>query len=65
MTPKKKPAPPATKDVQIALRLEPALDEQIRAYAARVRAETGLDVSRAAALRRLINLGLEAAKARR
>jgi hypothetical protein len=55
----------ATKDRRLMLRLEAELAERIEAYAARMRAETGLDVTTAAAMRRLLIAGLDALEKKR
>jgi len=48
------------KSEQVALRLDPDLLARIEAYRARLGAETGLEVTTAAAMRRLIERGLGA-----
>jgi len=55
----------ATKDRRVMLRVEGGLADRIEGYAARMRAETGLEVTTAAAMRRLLLAGLEALEPRR
>lgn len=53
----------APKTKQIVVRLEEELAARIDAYAERLRAETGLEVSHAAATRRVLIAGLDALEA--
>lgn len=46
---------------QLNIRIEPELYEQCETFAAKLRAQTGLDVSVSSAIRRLVQLGLERA----
>lgn len=55
----------APKDRQIVVRLEDALLQRVQAYQARIRAETGLSVSQADAVRKLLTEALDADDARR
>lgn len=49
------------KEAQIVLRLSAELEGRVVAFAERLRTETGLEVTRSEAARRLLTLGLEAA----
>lgn len=50
----------AKKTVQIVVRIEAEMDERLRAYVARLRTETGLEISAGEATRKLLALGLDA-----
>lgn len=51
----------ATKKKQLMIRVDDDMNDQIEAYAARLREETGLDVTASDAVRKLIAMGLAAA----